>query len=206
MSSLDITETLAPKSDQLNADDLMAGPRTVTITGVSRGDPDQPVNVTTAEFGDERPFKPCKSMRRVMVAAWGVDAAAYVGRRMTIYREDKVRYGGAEVGGIRISHMSHLDKRLTLALTITRGKRAPFTVDPLLDEPTKKLAWITDEMATEFERDIAAANTVQELDAVGADLKAWDLGAHREKLSAAWGERRGALKGQAAEPVQEELK
>ncbi len=205
MSSLDITETLAPKSDQLNADDLMAGPRTVTITGVSRGDPDQPVNVATAEFGDGRPFKPCKSMRRVMVAAWGVDAAAYVGRRMTLYREDKVRFGGSEVGGIRISHMSHIDKRLTLALTITRGKRAPFTVEPLTDEP-RKLATITDEMATEFERDIAAANTIKELDGVGADFKAWDLGAHREKLLAAWGDRRYVLKRQAAEPVQEELK
>lgn len=209
MSSLDITETLAPKSDQLNADDLMAGPRTVTITGVSRGDDDQPVNVTTAEFGDGRPFKPCKSMRRVMVAAWGVDAAAYIGRRMTLYREDKVRYGGAEVGGIRISHMSHIKNRLTLALTITRGRRAPFTVEPLRDEPPKptpKLATITDEMALEFKRDIAEAKTGHELNMVAADLKAWDLGNHREKISAAWSERCAVLKGQAAEPVQEELK
>jgi hypothetical protein len=32
--------------------------------------------------------------------------------------------------------MSHIDTRLTLALTVTRGRRAPFTVDPLPDAPT----------------------------------------------------------------------
>lgn len=137
---MDITETLAPKSDQLNADDLIGGSRTVTITGVSRGDGEQPVNIATAEFGDGRPFKPCKSMRRVMVAAWGPDASLYVGRRMTLYRDDKVKFGGQDVGGIRISHLSHIDKRLTLALTATRGKRAPYAVEPLPDVPTSAAA------------------------------------------------------------------
>ena len=132
---MDITETLAPKSDQLNADDLIGRSCTVTITGVTGGDADQPVNVTTAEFGEGRLFKPCKSMRRVMVAAWGADASTYVGHRMTIYRDDKVRFGGQDVGGIRISHMSHIQKRVTVALTVTRGKRAPFVVEPLPDEP-----------------------------------------------------------------------
>ena len=93
------------------------------------------MNVTTAEFGEGRPFKPCKSMRRVMVAAWGADASTYVGHRMTIYRDDEVRFGGQDVGGIRISHMSHIQKRVTVALTVTRGKRAPFAVEPLPDEP-----------------------------------------------------------------------
>lgn len=188
---MDITETLAPKSDQLNADDLMAGPRTVTITGVSRGDTDQPVNITTAEFGDGRPFKPCKSMRRVMVTAWGSDASAYVGHRMTLYRDDKVRFGGQDVGGIRIGAMSHIKSRITLALTVTRGKRAPYTVDPLPDGPQP----ITPDAVTEFERQIADSATVEELDAVAADLKAWDLGAHRKQLLGAWGDRRNAIKG-----------
>ncbi|MEC4833257.1 PD-(D/E)XK nuclease-like domain-containing protein [Mycobacteroides chelonae] len=71
ISDMDISETIVPKSDQLNAEDLLVGPKTVTIKGVSRGDADQPVKVALVEFGDGRPFKPCKSMRRVMVAAWG---------------------------------------------------------------------------------------------------------------------------------------
>jgi len=127
---MDLTETIAPRSDQLNADDLMSGPRTVTITEVTAGNAEQPVNVHLAEFPG-RPFKPSKSMRRVMVAAWGPNTSPYAGRRMTLYRDPTIRFGKDEVGGIRISHMSHLDKRLTLALTVTRGKRAPYTVQPL---------------------------------------------------------------------------
>lgn len=131
---MDLTESIAPRSDQLNAEDFLTGPRTVTITEVSSGNAEQPVNVHVAEFPD-RPFKPSKSMRRVMVAAWGKESAAYAGKRMTLYRDPTVRFGGQDVGGIRISHMSHLDKRLTLALTVTRGKRAPYVVEPLPDGP-----------------------------------------------------------------------
>lgn len=129
---LDLTDTIAPRSDQMNADDLMAGPRTFTVREVRKsGSTDQPVDVHLVEFPEGRPFKPSKSMRRVMVAAWGKDAGAYAGRRMTLYRDPTVRFGGAEVGGIRISHLDGIDKPMTLALTVTRGKRAPYVVQPL---------------------------------------------------------------------------
>ncbi|NKU61704.1 hypothetical protein GS891_00190 [Rhodococcus hoagii] len=51
---------------------------------------------------------------------------------MTLYRDPAVRFGGQDVGGIRVSHLSHIDKRLTLALTVTRGRRAPYVVEPCL--------------------------------------------------------------------------
>ena len=41
--SIDISKTIAPKSDQLNADDLIAGPKTITVTGVKLVAEDQPV-------------------------------------------------------------------------------------------------------------------------------------------------------------------
>ena len=62
--SMDISRTIEPKSDQINADDLIGGPRTVTITDITKGTPEQPVNVVTAEYGPGRPYKPSKSMRR----------------------------------------------------------------------------------------------------------------------------------------------
>jgi hypothetical protein len=34
-----------------------------------------------------RPFKPSKTVRRIMVAAWGPDASTYAGKRMTLYRD-----------------------------------------------------------------------------------------------------------------------
>lgn len=129
---IDLTDSIAPKSDQMNADDLMSGPRTFTIAEVRKSNnAEQPVDVYLAEFPKGRPFKPSKSMRRVMVAAWGKDAEAYVGRRLTLYRDPSIRFGKDEVGGVRISHLSHIDKRLTIALTVTRGKRAPYAVEPL---------------------------------------------------------------------------
>ena len=131
---MDITESLAANSAQQNYDEYLAGPKTVTVAEVTQGTAEQPVNVELVEFPG-KPFKPAKSVRRVLAAAWGTDASKWTGRRLTIYGDPSVRYGGKEVGGLRVSHVSHIDKPITVALTVTRGKRAPFTVQPLPDAP-----------------------------------------------------------------------
>ena len=133
---MDITETLAPKSDQLDAVDLLGGPRTFTITGVKAGNEEQPVQISLAEF--PRVWRPGKSMRRVLAAAWGTDAKAWVGRRVTLYCDMTVRFGGAEVGGVRISHLSHIAKPLSVPLLVTRGKSQVYTVQPLVEKPAPK--------------------------------------------------------------------
>lgn len=130
---MDLTESIAPKSDQLNAEDLLTGPRTFTVEKVTKGSAEQPVDIHLVEFPG-RPFRPSKTVRRILVNAWGPDASAYTGRRMTLYRDPAVKFGGMDVGGIRVSHLSHIDKALTVALAVTRGKRAPYTVKPLADE------------------------------------------------------------------------
>jgi hypothetical protein len=127
---MNIADTTAPKSDQQNFDDYASGPKTVTISEVKAGTAEQPVEIHLVEFPG-RPYKPGKSMRRVLVAAWGTESAAYVGRRMTLYGDPDVRFGGQTVGGIRISHLSHIDQTLKVNLTVTRGNRAPFVVEPL---------------------------------------------------------------------------
>lgn len=131
---MDIADTVAPKSDQMNADDLLTGPRTFTITSVVVRGGEQPVSVYLAEFPDGRPFKPSKGMRRVMIEVWGKESATYPGKRLTLFRNPKVRYAGQEIGGIQISHMSHLSARKTLALTESQKSRVPFVVDPLPDD------------------------------------------------------------------------
>ena len=133
---MDMSMTIAPKSDQLNADDLIGGPRTITITRVTgnEGNAEQPVNVFF-KGDDNKPFRPCKSMRRVMVKIWGADASKYAGRSMTIFRDPKVKWGGMEVGGIRISHMTGIDSPQQMALTESRASRKPYTVQPLKVEP-----------------------------------------------------------------------
>lgn len=127
----DMREVIIPKSDQLNADDLIAGPMTVKITAVTvRGGQEQPVSIHF-DGDNGKPYKACKSMCRVLVMAWGPDSSKYAGRSMTLYRDPAVKWGGMEVGGIRISHMSDLAEPLTMALTATRGNRKPYTVKPL---------------------------------------------------------------------------
>ena len=134
---MDITETLAPNSDQLDAVDLLGGPRTFTIAKVSKNSsPDQPVNVTLAEF--PRVWRPSKSMRRVLAAGWGADASQWTGRRVTLYCDTRVKFGGEEVGGTRISHLSHIDKAMKVPLIVTRGKSQVYTVQPLVEKPALK--------------------------------------------------------------------
>lgn len=171
---LDMTATIAPKSDQINADDLIGGPRTITIAKVTgnEGNAEQPVNVFFE--GDDKPFRPCKSMRRVMVAVWGTDASQYVGKSMTIYRDPKVKWGGMEVGGIRISHMSGLTAPKQLALTETRAKRTPYTVQPLKDAPAPKAADgdPAKDWADKFVATVARAPDREKLEAYIAKVKA----------------------------------
>lgn len=130
---MDISDTLAPNSDQLDAVDLLGGPRTFTISDVKRGKTEQPVEIHLAEF--PRVWRPGKSMRRVLAACWGTDASVYVGRRVTLYCDESVTFGPDVVGGTRISHLSHIDKARRIPLMVKRGKSATFTVKPLTDTP-----------------------------------------------------------------------
>lgn len=135
---MDLTDTIAPTSDQLDAVDLLSGPRTFTIEKVSAGKDDQPVNIRLAEF--PRVWRPGKSMRRVLVACWGPDASKYAGRRVTLYCDPEVRFGGQAVGGTRISHLSHLEKKKQVPLLVARGKSAIFVVLPLVETAEERVA------------------------------------------------------------------
>lgn len=126
--------TIVPKSDQLNADDLIGRTLTIKVTEVRiKGDgqaKDQPVSIYF-DGDNGKPYKPSMSMRRVLVHAWGGDGNLYVGRSITLYRDPAIKWAGEPVGGIAISHLSHIEKRFTIALTETRGKRKQHTVEVL---------------------------------------------------------------------------
>ena len=149
---MDLTDTIAPKSDQLDAVDLLAGPRTFTIERVTEGNEEQPVNIHFAEF--PRPWRPGKSMRRALVRCWGPDTVKYGGRRVKLYCDVEVRFGGQAVGGIRIAALSHIDKPMHVPLLVSRGKSAVFVVQPLADVHTSPAvsAETLAELAAMFER------------------------------------------------------
>lgn len=180
----DMAQVIVPKSDQLNADDLIAGPRTITITGVTiRGGQEQPVSISF-EGDNGKPYKACKSMCRVMVTAWGPDSKQYVGRSMTLYRDQSVKWGGMEVGGIRISHMSHIDSQITMALTMTKGSRKPYVVKPM-------------PAAIDHGAAIEKASTLAELQTAWSAVPK----AEQKKYQAAKDARKNALSKPADEPA-----
>lgn len=132
-----LSDTIIPKSDQLNAEQLLGGPITITITSVRRGNDDQPV-ILNYQDDAGRPYKPCKSMRKVLIFAWGDDGREWVGRSMTLFNNPEVKFGGVKVGGIRISHLSHIERDIALSLTATKGKKEPFVIKKLTGTPAAK--------------------------------------------------------------------
>jgi len=105
----DISETILAKSDQLNADDLIGAPRRIKIIGTEQGNAENPV-IVHYEGETGRPFKPCKTVRRILAAAWGVDSTVWEGQEALLYCDPSVVYAGKEVGGIRIQALTGINK------------------------------------------------------------------------------------------------
>ena len=139
----DITKTVAPKTDQLNADDLLGGKtKTIKITGVREyQSADQPIGISY-EGDNGKPWKPCLGMRRALIEIWGEDAAKsadvnYKGRILTLYRDPNVKFGNTVMGGIRVSHASNLKSEIKIALTVAKARRVEFVVKPLVVSKTE---------------------------------------------------------------------
>lgn len=140
--TFDISHTLQAKSDQINAADLVGGPQLVTITGVrDGGTKDQPVAIDTQE-NPGRAFKPAKTVRRILAELWGTDASTWVGRQLVIYNDPSVTWAGEAVGGIRVSHASHIDGERTITIRLNRAKRQHVTIKPLQQQQPRD--WLTE--------------------------------------------------------------
>ena len=143
---MDISDTLAPKSDQLDAIDLLSGPRVFTVSDVTQGNAEQPVQIHLAEF--PRPWRPGVTMRRLIFKMWGGQGKEYVGRKVELYNDETVTFGNDRTGGIRIRSMSHIGpKARTETLPSSRGKYGKFTVQPLPDEQPQQPAPTADAIA-----------------------------------------------------------
>ena len=151
---IDLSEGTKPKSDQLNADDLIGGPMTIEVTEVKDTGADQQRYWVHFVGDNGKPWKPCKSMLRVLVHLWGKDGTAYSGRRLTLFCDPTVTFGPDTTGGIRISHMSDIAQDTTVPLTVKRGKKKPYHVRKLASEKPKQVA---QETSTKQPGNIASA-------------------------------------------------
>lgn len=121
-----------PDSDQLDAIDLHAGPRTFTIERTGPGpDEKRPVNVYLREF--PRPWRPNRTTGRTLEKAYGVDQQEWIGKRVTLFRDPDVTFGKERPGGIRISHLSGIASEQRYNVGTVRPQWV--TVTPLPDEP-----------------------------------------------------------------------
>lgn len=129
--------TAEPRSDQINADDLIGAPMTVTIKAIHPGKAEQKYDIELVEV-ENRAWRPPVTVLRILLAAWGDEAKDWIGQRVTLYRDDSVRFGPEAVGGIRVSHMTGLTdgKPMDVRVSTSRGKRATVRIQPLTEAPT----------------------------------------------------------------------
>ena len=170
-----LEEALAPRSDQLNADDLIPGPRVLKITGARISNEDRGKRVVIDyEGGKGKPWKACKTMGRAMVLAWAItDESQLIGKSVRVFRDPDVKFGDqGAVGGIRISHMSDISGPVTMKLTVSQGKKGAFTFHPLVTDATPDNAKVTAWVAGYITRTTACAN-VDEINALVNKEQKW---------------------------------
>lgn len=157
---MDVSKTIVPRSDQINFEDVQTTTITAEIKAVRAGNKEQPVFIDLAGF-EGRPYKPSKSMRRILIGGWGNDGHKWVGKYLTIYGDRSVKYGGVAVGGIKIKAMSDIGGNFSMMLTESRGRRREHFVEKL--EQPCPLEWFTND---------AASADLKRLNAAYAKIKA----------------------------------
>lgn len=152
----DITDTLAPKSDQLDAIELIDGPRTFTIERVVvKKGAEQPVSVYFVEF--PRPWRPGVNQRRVLNYCWGKHSSKWVGRRVTLFRDPNVTYGAGKPGGTRIRHLSDIAEPMSAPILESQGRPGLYLVEPMPRVDELRCEWVnaTPERKAEIEAEVA---------------------------------------------------
>jgi len=136
----DFLATTQAKSDQINSVDLLGGPLTCQITDIQMtGSADQPICIYVDAH--PQPWKPSKTSRRVLAACWAdSEPSEWVGRTIVLYNDPTVKWAGKAEGGIRCSHLSHIDGEKTIMVNETRGKKAAQKVLPYQASDTPKAA------------------------------------------------------------------
>lgn len=162
----DLSEVIKPKSDQLNADDLVSGDLTVRIreVRVNQSAKEQPVAIYY-EGDNGKPWKPCKTMARALTQLWGTcDSSQFVGRMVTLYNDPNVTWAGVKVGGIRIRAVSHIPEPVEIAVSQSKGKRALMRVGTINAEVRQMPAADHDKLAASTIAAIQRAPDIEKLE------------------------------------------
>jgi hypothetical protein len=140
MNDLDVTKAMEPKSDQLNADDFLTGARDVRIASVDVDNTRDKKVWIYIEGETKKPWKPSVTYLRVIYVIWGTpNAALWIGRELTLYRDPEIHFGPEKVGGIAISNMDGIERPTAVSVTKTRGKKQTIIIKPFISKDAPKI-------------------------------------------------------------------
>ena len=169
------------KTDQWNNEDFIDGPRVFTISHITDGKEQVPYDIHFSD-GEGRCWRPSNGMLEVLYLIWGDDSKVWAGRQVELFQDASVKIGRDVVGGIRVRSISHIDKPMSRLITVSRGTKKPYTVQPLtVKAPRDFLAEATAATTADETRRIyveannAGADTVTVLDPIkslGTDRRA----------------------------------
>jgi len=120
-----IREAAKPKSNQLNAVDLIGTKIIVKILKVEvdlSKEQNTKVFIEGLDGKKMQPMMPSKNMKWVFIEAWGDDENTYGGKYVELFRNPKVKWAGEEVGGVFISRVSHIKAPFTFIYRPSKGK------------------------------------------------------------------------------------
>jgi len=164
-----LMQALAPKSDQLNADDLIVANKVIKFTKVLVNLQSEAQKVIVHYENDQgKPWKPSKSMGRVLAEILGADFAAWEGQQIELFKNKEITFGKEKCGGIQIAAMGALKNAVTVMITTKRAVKSKITILPLLVAPeqSKKSNPALREIATALQK--ASALGVAALNAEAA--------------------------------------
>lgn len=148
MNKADMIQSVAAKSDQIDADNLIGGiTMDVTITAVQRGPSnEQPLQLVLKET--DKFYRPSKTFRRALIGCFGDEPANWIGQRIRLIRNPDTTFGGVKVGGIEVSHAS-IAAPIVLMLSTKRGKKTAVSIDvmPPVQKPVPMPAKVKDAAA-----------------------------------------------------------
>ena len=135
MEEMNIREFVKIKSDRLNFEDFIMGSQEFTISKLGRKVDQGNVRLLMIFEGREStPYWVPKGMVKCLSnpEGWGEsEFSEWIGRKVRLFGEPTVVYAGKELGGIRISHISHIAAPYSTKITERRGVRIDYVISPL---------------------------------------------------------------------------
>lgn len=133
---IDLTKHIEADSDCLVAADLVGGPLTILVERVTESGKNDKKKIDIFYANSEKPFRPCKSMLRILCELWRTtDATTFIGRGITLYREPDCMWKGEKTPGVRICGLSHIEKAVTVVANERRGKMNTYQIEPIRPWP-----------------------------------------------------------------------